>query len=409
MKRIETVRLYPTASQDAALHHALHVTRHLYNAALQQRKDAYRLRGVSVSMKMQYAEVTALRKESAHLAGVYREIEDAVLRRLDLAMQAFFRRCKQGETPGFPRFKAARRWRQITYPHGDRALKFDAPQHRVRIPGVGSVKLRKGRAVPPFGRAWLVCKLGRWYAQFECERAVEPLPETGHAIGLDRGVNVLLATSDGEFIANPKHIAKARLHVERAQRVVAKRKRRGKNRRKATDMLARIHQKVVRQRRDYAHKISRALVDANDVLVLEDLRLRTMTRSAKGSIDEPGRNVAAKTGLNRALLDAGFGMIAQLIAEKAESAARSVIYVDPKYTSQTCAACGHIAKENRSGLQFVCVACLHVDHADVNAAKVILQRAQKGPLASCAAVADSNDPRTTLSPSGPRLTLHDAA
>ena len=106
MKRIETVRLYPTASQDAALHHALHVTRHLYNAALQQRKDAYRLRCVSVSMKMQYAEVTELRKESAPLAGVYRESEDAVLRRLDLAMQAFFRRCKQGETPGVPRFKA---------------------------------------------------------------------------------------------------------------------------------------------------------------------------------------------------------------------------------------------------------------------------------------------------------------
>jgi len=234
--------------------------------------------------------------------------------------------------------------------------------------------------VPPHGRAWLVCKLGRWYAQFECERAVEPLPETAHAIGLDRGVNVLLATSDGDFIANPRHVGKARLQVERAQRVVAKRKRRGKNRRKAIDLLARIHEKVARQRRDYAHKVSRALVDANDVIVLEDLRLRTMTRSAKGSIEEPGRNVAAKAGLNRALLDAGFGMIAQLIAEKAESAARSVIYVDPKYTSQTCAACGHIAKENRSGLQFACVACSHVDHADVNAARVILQRAQKRAL-----------------------------
>jgi len=360
-------------------------------------------------MKMQYAEVTALRKESEHLAGVYREIEDAALRRLDLAMQAFFRRCKQGETPGFPRFRAARRWRQITYPHGDRALKFDATQHRVRIPGIGSVRLRKGRAVPPFGRAWLVCKLGRWYAQFECERAVEPLPETGHAIGLDRGVNVLLATSDGELITNPKHVAKARLRVERAQRVVAKRKRRGKNRRKAIDMLARLHEKVARQRRDYAHKVSRALVDASDVLVLEDLRLRNMTRSAKGSIEEPGRNVAAKAGLNRALLDAGFGMIAQLIAEKAESAAREIIYVDPRYTSQTCAACGHVAKENRCGLQFACVACSHVDHADVNAARVILQRAQKGPLASRAAVAEGTDPRTTLSPSGPRLTLHDAA
>jgi len=127
VKRIGTVRLYPTASQDVALHHALHVTRHLYNAALQQRKDADRLRGVSVSMKMQYAEVTALRE---HLAGIYRECEDAVLRRLDLAMQAFFRRRKPDETPGFSRFRAARRWRQITYPHGDRARECLAGNQR---------------------------------------------------------------------------------------------------------------------------------------------------------------------------------------------------------------------------------------------------------------------------------------
>ena len=159
----------------------------------------------------------------------------------------------------------------------------------------------------------------------------------------------------------------------------------------------------------YAHKVSHALVDTSDMLVLEDLRLRNMTRSAKGTIEEPGRNVAAKAGLNRTLLDAGFGMIARLTAEKAESAAREIIYVDPKYTSQTCAACGHIAKENRSRLRFVCVACSHVDHADVNAARVILQRAQKEPLASRAAVADGTDPKTALSPSGPRLTLHDAA
>jgi putative transposase len=156
VKRIEVVRLYPTVAQEAALKHALHVTRHLYNAALQERKDAYRLRHVSVSAKMQYAELTALRKESHHLAGVYRELEDAALHRLDLAFAAFFRRCRRGETPGFPRFRAAARWRQLEYPHGDRALKFDPVQGRVRIPDAGWVKLRKGRKVPAYGRAWLV-------------------------------------------------------------------------------------------------------------------------------------------------------------------------------------------------------------------------------------------------------------
>jgi transposase len=113
------------------------------------------MRGVSISAKQQYAELTALRKPifrlDSRLAAVYRECEDAVLHRLDLAMQAFFRRCKRGETPGFPRFKPAARWKQLTFPHGDRALRFVGG--RVVVPGAGPVRLRKGRAVPAFGRA----------------------------------------------------------------------------------------------------------------------------------------------------------------------------------------------------------------------------------------------------------------
>ncbi|MGZ3520425.1 MAG: RNA-guided endonuclease InsQ/TnpB family protein [Vulcanimicrobiaceae bacterium] len=256
--------------------------------------------------------------------------------------------------------------------------------------------------------AMIVCKRDRWYAQFECQREIVALAAAG-AVGLDRGVAVLLATSNGDLIENPRHIDAARLHLERAQRIVAKRKRRGKNRGKAVNALARLDEKVQRQRRDHAHKVWRHIVNAFGAIAPEKLQIRGMTRSAKGSIEKPGRNVAAKAGLNRALLDAGFGQIAQLIAEKAESAARQVIYVDPKYTSQTCAARGHVAAESRSGIRFACVTCSHVDHADVNAARVILKRAQREPLASCAAVADGDDPRTMLSPSGPRLTLHDAA
>ena len=407
MKRIETVRLYPTIAQQRALDHALNVTRRLYNAALQERKDAYRLRRVSITHKMQYAELTALRKESYHLGGVYRELEDAVLHRLDLAMKAFFRRCARGENPGFPRYRAAKRWRQLEFPHGDRALKFDGPQQRVRIPGVGKVKLRRGRPVPAHGRAWLVCKRDRWYAQFEVERAVQALPATGRRVGIDRGIAVLIATSDGECIDNPRHVERARRKLERTQRIVSKRRRGGKNRKKAVAALARLHEKVAAQRRDYAHKISRALVDRYDRLALEKLQVRAMTRSAKGSLESPGCRVAAKAGLNRALLDAGFGQIAQLIAEKAENAARQIAWVDPRYSSQECSRCGHTSSENRSGIHFWCLSCKYADHADVNAARVILRRAQWGPLASRAALADGDDPRTALTPSGPRLTLHD--
>ena len=227
MKRVETIRIYPTATQNGALDHALHVTRHLYNAALQERKDAYRLRKISVSVKMQYAELTALRHESISLASVYRECLDAVLHRLELSMQAAFRRLVRGEKAGFPRYKPAARWNSIAFPHGGRALKFDEEQRHVRIPGLGFVKLRKGRPVPPYGRAWLVRKNGRWYAQFECERAPQPLPRVGADVGLDRGITVLLATSDGELIENPRFIEAARCRLARVQRKVSKRKRGG--------------------------------------------------------------------------------------------------------------------------------------------------------------------------------------
>src|SRR6266852_3983443 len=140
---------------------------------------------------------SALRAEDARFASVYRECVDAVLHRLDLAFAAFFRRIKSGEPAGYPRFRSAARWKQLEFPHGDRALKFDAVQKRVRIPGVGSVPLRKGRAIPAFGRAFVLERNGRWWATFECEREPEALPSTGRVIGVDRGVHVLAATSDG--------------------------------------------------------------------------------------------------------------------------------------------------------------------------------------------------------------------
>jgi putative transposase len=184
----------------------LGVTRELYNAALQERRDAYRLRRVSVSAKTQYHELTALRGRDPidrRLGAVYRECEDAALHRLDLAMRAFFGRCKGGEAAGYPRFKPASRWRQLTFPHGDRALRMDSAQRRLTIPGVGRVKLRKGRSVPPFGRAWLVRRNLRWYACFECERLPEHGPvDLRRVCGVDRGVHVLAACSDGTLFGN---------------------------------------------------------------------------------------------------------------------------------------------------------------------------------------------------------------
>lgn len=392
----------------------LDVTRELYNALLQERRDAYRVCRVSLSVKQQYAEITALRKPvyaiDGRLAAVYRECEDAVLHRLDLAFQAFFRRVKRGETPGFPRFKGRMRWNQLEFPHGDRALKFNAEQTKVRIPGIGSVRLRKGRVVPDFGRAWIVNKNDHWYACFECERAVVPAERPVGIVGIDRGVHVLAATSDARLIRNPRHLEKLRVQIQRAQRVVARRKRNGKNRRKGVAALARLHERVTNARRDYAHKVSRAIVNAAPrTIAMEALRLRQMTRSAKGTIEKPGRNVRAKARLNRAVLDASFGLLQRMIASKAEEAGLTVVAVDPRYSSQECSHCGHIAAESRARRRFCCVACEYHNHADVNAALVIAQRAESLPVGRGAAMADLDDRRRISNTGAEPVMLQDVA
>src|ERR1700676_3049586 len=202
LRWMHKVRLYPTCAQHRRLITMLRVTRELYNALLMQRRDAWTTRRTSLSSRDQYPQLTELREAEPRFAVVYRECEDAVLHRLDLTFAAFFRRLKRGETPGYPRFKPAAHWKTLVFPHGDRALKFDLVQERVRVPGVGVVRLRKGRVVPEFGRAFLVTKNGRWYAIFETHRAPSPMPATKCSVGIDRGIRVLAALSDGTMLEN---------------------------------------------------------------------------------------------------------------------------------------------------------------------------------------------------------------
>jgi putative transposase len=171
---------------------------------LQQRRDSWTTRRIPYTSKQQYAEITELRACDPSFAAVYRKCLDATLHRLDLAFAAFFRRVKSGEEPGYPRFKSGRRRNQI----GD-------DQRPVYIPGVGRVRLRKGRYVPEFGRAFVVTKNGRWYAIFEAHRHAARRNRTGVHIVIDRGIRVLAALSDGTKIANIRPGSARRVVVER--------------------------------------------------------------------------------------------------------------------------------------------------------------------------------------------------
>jgi len=329
MRWMHRVRLYPTAKQEEQLRFMLDVTRQLYNALLDQRRYAWTARHIRVTTKQQYAEITSLRAEDARLEAVYRECLDAVLHRLDLAFAAFFRRCTHGETPGYPRFRPKSRWRQLEFPHGGRALKFSGEaQKKVRVPGVGWIRLRKGRMVPEFGRALLIEKNGRWYAVFECSREPQALPKTGKVTGIDRGVHVLAATSEGQLIRNGRPQERRARITTRLQREVEAVTERDSRRRcinrsdptriAAVRRLARSREREANVRLDALHKSALEIVRSADVIGLEKLNLRAMTRSAKGTVEAPGRNVAAKRGVNRVILDAGFGILARLIREKTE-------------------------------------------------------------------------------------------
>ena len=404
---MHTVRLYPTTRQEERLRFMLDVTRQLYNALLDERRYAWTARRIVVTTSQQYKEITELRAEDQRIRAVYRECQDAVLHRLDLAFAAFFRRIRSGETPGYPRFKPASRWKQLEFPHGNRALKLlGENQDRLTVPGVGTMRLRKGREVPAFGRAFVVVKNGRWYATFECSREPQPLPKTGKIIGVDRGVYVLAATSEGELIRNGRFQQRRARITTRLQRELEALTKRDERKRcvnrddpkriAAVRRFARAREREANCRLDALHKKALKLIRSADVIGLEKLDLRAMTRSARGTVEAPGRNVAAKRGLNRVMLDAGFGILARLIGEKAACAVREVIAVEPRYSSQTCGRCRHVSAKSRRRRRFACVSCGFTTHVDVNAALEIRRRAQSALT--------SGLPRERIS-----LMLHDAA
>ncbi|WP_084964499.1 RNA-guided endonuclease InsQ/TnpB family protein [Thermoactinospora rubra] len=382
MRRSCKFLLRPTARQVVALTACLDDHRALYNAALEHRRTAYRMAGVSITYGDQSGELKHIRADDPEGQGRWSfSSQQATLRRLDKAFAAFFTRVREGRTPGFPRFKGRGWFDTVTWPKDGDGCRWDSqPQHPtatfMRLQGIGHVRVHQHRPVRGTVKTISVKREGsRWYVILSCDDVpANPLPATGAVAGIDMGVAWLVTTGDGEHLANPRHLAVAADRLATAQRDLARKKRGSTRRRKAVARVAALHAKVRRQRLDGAHKTALALVRAYDLIVHEDLKIANMTRSASGTIEAPGRNVAAKSGLNRSILDAGWGVFLTILAHKAESAGRELIAVEPRNTSRTCARCGHCAAENRlTQAAFACTACGHAAHADVNAATNILR------------------------------------
>lgn len=387
MRRAYKFLLRPTAGQRAALEACLEDIRQLYNAALEERREAWRMRRKSVAFYSQDAQLKDIRAgDPERYARWAFTCERAAIQRLDRAFKAFYRRCKAGEKPGYPRFKGRGSWDSIEWPdHGD-GCKWDSVPHptvtRVKLQGIGHVRVHQHRAVRGRVKAITVKREGpRWYVVLSCDdMPAEPLEPTGAMVGIDMGIASFLTTSDGEHVPNPRPLAATAGQLAVAQQSLTRKKRGGNNRRKAVRKVAALHRKVRRTRLDHANKTAFALVRGYDVIACEALQVDNMTRRPrpKPDPDQPGaflpNGAAAKSGLNRSINDAGWGVFLRILAVKAESAGRVVVAVNPARTSQRYAQCGHAAAGNRvNQAEFKCLACGHEAHADVNAAQNILR------------------------------------
>lgn len=373
--------LDPTVKQRQSLDRLLVEQCRLYNAALEERRGAWRWERRSVSRFEQYRTLTGLADQEPALLGFGITVARGTLLRLDRAFQAFFRRVKAGQTPGFPRFRSQRRFDSVEWPDIT-GWKLDEASKRLYLRGVGHVKVRLHRPVRGTPKTITVRRVGRrWQVTVFCTNVpAQPLPATGRDVGIDVGVTVLAALSDGRVIDNPRHVRRTEDRLASARRLVAGRQRGSARRRRAAERVAALHRTVRNQRRDFLHKLSRSLVDEHDLIAVENLSITAMTRRPKPAPDPAGgyaaNGAAAKAGLNKSILDAGWRTLIAMLAYKAEDAGRHLIAVNPRHTSQTCARCGHIDRENRHGTVFRCIACGHDDHADVNAAVNILRAGQ---------------------------------
>jgi putative transposase len=384
VRRSYKFRLRPTRKQVAALDACLEDTRQLYNAALEERREAWRMGRHRVTFYSQDAQLKEIRANEPQRYGRWAfTCERAAVHRLDRAFQGFFDRMKAGEKPGYPRFKGRGWWHSVEWPEGNGA-RWDSVPHptvtRVYLKGVGHVRVHQHRPVK--GRVKTITakrEAGRWHVVLSCDNVpAEPLEPTGVPVGIDMGVESFLTTSDSRHVPSPRHLAATAGRLAAAQRKLGRKKRGSSRRRKAAAKVADLHAKVRRQRLDHAHNTALALVRAHDLIVHEDLQIANMTARPRPRPDGSGgfepNGAAAKAGLNKSIHDAGWGIFLRVLSAKAESAGRKVIAVDPRHTSQRCAGCGYTAPGNRvTQAEFRCLGCGHLAHADVNAARNILR------------------------------------
>ncbi len=375
--------------------------RYVFNLALAARKLAYEQAAKTLSFVDQCRILTEWKKAEGTpwLAAVHSQVLQQALKDLDAAYQHFFRRVKQGETPGFPRFKKKGVKDSFRYSQG-----IKVRDGKVYLPKIGWVRFRNTRPVEGKIQQATIKRDGdHWFVCFSCEiRIPDPVHASTAAVGIDLGIVNFASLSNGTQIEPLGSFRKHEARLARAQRKLSRKRKRSRNLGKLKAKVYRLQAHIANARKDFLHKLSTTLCKNHALIVVEDLNVKGMSASASGTAEKPGQNVRAKSGLNKSILDQGWSMFRSMLEYKAKWLGGQVVAINPANTSRACPVCGEVDADNRkTQAEFRCVHCGHADNADVNAARNIL-RAGLARLACLAANAvksqaqGSNLPRGVL-------------
>ena len=367
--------------------------RFVWNHGLATEKDNYEQGGKYLGYNSLAKQLTGWKREvkTAFLATVHSQILQQSLRHLDRAYKEFM----SGKR-GFPKLKKRGQQDSFTYPQG---FKVDEPNSRIYLPKIGWVRYRKSRDIQGLPKnVTISLSCDKWYVSIQTEQEVaEPIHSSLSSVGIDMGIANFATLSDGTQIASPNALTKHLKKLSKLQRQMAKKVKGSGHWLKAKKRVSKLHSKIKNIRNDFLHKTSTMICKTHATIVLEELKIKNnvavdactplcgyrhgpsahplgrLSRSAAGTIENPGKNVRAKSGLNRLILDQGWGEFKRQLQYKATWNGGKVVFVPPQYTSQQCSQCGHTEKENRkTQAKFKCLACGYKTHADYNAALNIL-------------------------------------
>ena len=351
-------RICPSKAQVAKLEQTLFLCRDLYNCALSERRDAYKLNKISLNYYDQANQLAEIKQTNPEYKDVHSQVLQDVLKRLEKSFQGFLRRAKSGVKAGFPRFKGKNFFDSFCYTQSG----FSLTKTRLTLSKIGKLKVKLSR--PVIGKV-KTCTIkrecGKWFVIFVVETFAEPLPKTGKQIGIDVGIENFCNLSDGTQIDNWKFYEQSQKKLRVAQRALS-RKRKGSNcRRKAVAKLQKVHCKIKNQRSDFQHKVSTWLVKEFDLIAIEKLNILGLSKGL----------------LSKQILDVSWGSFFEKIRYKAANAGRELKEVSPNYTSQTC-LCGQREKKTLSERRHDCKVCGLSIHRDILSAKIILSLGQSG-------------------------------